>query len=77
MDERIYARGLYHETKDSIDNLQKQIKDIKTLMLNIINSDTIDTDELRVLTDDYDAKSSEVSNKWMEVQDLKKIWGFR
>ena len=77
MDERIYARGLYHETKDNILVIQEQLDDIKKAMIKVINADSVDTTSLKNLADEYKQKTNEVAKKWKEVNELKSIWSFK
>jgi len=76
-DEKIFARGLYENLKDEIVSEQETIASIKKSIQKYANSDEIDTESLRKEADAYDEHSKIISQKWRELHDLKKIWGFK
>ncbi|MEA1917400.1 MAG: hypothetical protein U9N42_07700 [Campylobacterota bacterium] len=77
MDEKIYARGLYENIKDEINELVEKLEKIKTSMSKNINSDEFEVSELESSIESYKTYKEKISKKWMEHHELKRVWGFK
>ena len=70
-----YARGRVVELQEQISTLQTQLKHIKLSLRSVVSQDEISVSEAKALLSDYEDKSTQLSELFKKLFEIKKSWG--
>lgn len=77
-DENItYAKGRIYELQESIQAQQLVFEPIKKAISREADKETINTQKLRSLLDEYDIKTDKLSQSFKELYQIKEKWGIK
>lgn len=77
IENKTYAKGRVVELNEEIEVLLNKIKPLQKEINHLSsNEDDLNTSSIRNLCDKYDALRKNITQKWIQINELKKIWGF-